>query len=336
MPRAILVEGDCLEVLRSLPSNSVDLVLGSPPYGDCRTYGINFNLKGEDWVRWAVERYIECYRISRGAVIWVVEGKTKNFRYEPLPALLMADLHRAGISLRNPPIFHRVGVPGNGGPDWFRNDKEFCIAASHGRLPWSDNTACGHAPKFGPGGPPSMRDVNGVRATAKVQTRRKPDGTRARDGLYVPPKVANPGNLIQETYTTDEVAEMLAEASDVTHHKVGGGVMGDKECHENEAPFPESLAEFFTKSCCPPAGIVADPFCGSGTTARVALSLGRNALGIDVRGSQLDLTERRLLRAFAGGDREGMSAVSVERLTGDVIAAALLERGRISQKQPAA
>lgn len=320
MPRAILVEGDCLEVMKRLPDNSVDLVLTSPPYGDCRTYGINFNLKGEDWVRWAVERYIECYRISRGAVIWVVEGKTKDFRYEPLPMMLAADLHRAGVSLRNPPIFHRVGVSGSGGKDWFRNDKEFCIAASHGKLPWSDNTACGHPPKFAPGGRPSSRVRIGTRST----------------GTYKPPALANPGNLIQQAYTTDEVAALLAEASDVTHHVVGGGRMGDKECHENEAPFPESLAEFFTKSCCPPAGIVADPFCGSGTSVRMALSLGRNALGFDVRGSQLELTERRLLRAFSRGDRDGVRDVSFQRLAGDDVAEALLEWSSIPQEQPAA
>ncbi len=334
MPRAILVEGDCLEVLRKLPTASVDLVLTSPPYGDCRTYGINFNLKGEDWVRWAVERYIECYRISRGAVIWVVEGKTKDFRYEPLPALLMADLHRAGISLRNPPIFHRVGVSGSGGKDWFRNDKEFCVAASHGKLPWSDNTACGHPPKFAPGGAPSSRKKNGSRID-KFHTKREPNGNIRIQG-YTAPAIANPGNLIQQTYTADEVTSLLAEASDVTHHLVGGGRMGDKECHENEAPFPESLAEFFTKSCCPPSGIVADPFCGSGTSVRVALALGRNALGFDVRRSQLEITERRLLRAFSGGDRDGVRDVSLQRLAGDDVAEALLEWGGIPQEQPAA
>ena len=41
-------------------------------------------------------------------------------------------------------------------------------------------------------------------------------------------------------------------------------------------------------------GIVLDPFCGSGTTAAVAEKHGRRWLGIDVRPSQVDLTERRI------------------------------------------
>ena len=69
--------------------------------------------------------------------------------------------------------------------------------------------------------------------------------------------------------------------------------MGSKLAHENEAPFPEKLAEFFIRSWCPPGGTVLDPFCGSGTTLAVATKCGRNSIGIDIRESQVDLTKRR-------------------------------------------
>ena len=70
--------------------------------------------------------------------------------------------------------------------------------------------------------------------------------------------------------------------------------MGSKIAHENEAPFPERLAEFFVRSFCTPLGIVVDPFSGSGTTAAVARKWGRNWIAIDVRQSQIDLTKRRM------------------------------------------
>jgi hypothetical protein len=104
------------------------------------------------------------------------------------------------------------------------------------------------------------------------------DGTRDSkprpshfDGL---PVLANPGNVITCI--------------------VGGGVMGSKLAHENEAPYPEKLAEFFIRSFCPPGGTVLDPFSGSGTTGAVALRTGRSYIGIDVRESQVELTRRRL------------------------------------------
>ena len=77
------------------------------------------------------------------------------------------------------------------------------------------------------------------------------------------------------------------------HRQVGGGFMGSKLAHENEAPFPESLAEFFVLSFCPPGGWCLDPFSGSGTTSAVCRRFGRNCVGIDIRQSQIELSRRR-------------------------------------------
>lgn len=299
-----VIAGDCLEILKAMPDNSVDLVFTSPPYEAARTYGIGFNLRGQDWVDWCVERYLECIRVSKGLVAWNVEGQTRKFRYSAAPLLLAADLHRAGVHLRKPPIFARVGIPGSGGPDWLRNDYEFIICGSRGgKLPWSDNTAMGHIPKWAPGGAMSHRLSDGTKRnqwgggekstggergpegklrqskgrpshvlTTKAHTKRKPSGTE--DQTYTPPKLANPGNIIK--------------------CKVGGGLMGSPLAHKNEAPFPELLAESIIRPFCPPGGIVLDPFCGSGTTLAVALRTGRRAIGFDIRQSQVDLSLRRV------------------------------------------
>ena len=263
-----IICGDCLDVMTGFPERHFDLVLGSPPYEDARTYGIDFNLRGQDWVDWMFPRVIASLRVCKGLVAFVVEGQTRGFRYSATPALLMADLHRAGVHLRKPPAFHRVGIAGSGGPDWLRNDYEFIVCCTNGgRLPWSDNTAMGRPCKYGPGGAPSHRTT---------ATRGSTGGdTRVKRRAYKPPKLANPGNVI--------------------HCVVGGGQMGHKLAHENEAPFPESLAELFVKSFCPPDGWVLDPFCGSGTTCAVANGTGRKWVGIDVRQSQVDLSRRRIL-----------------------------------------
>jgi DNA modification methylase len=297
--RGVIYHGDCLDVMRAMPDQSVDLVFTSPPYEAARTYGIDFNLRGQEWVDWAAERFRECLRICRGIVAWNVEGQTRNFRWSATPALFMADLHRSGVKLRKPPIFKRVGIPGSGGPDWWRNDYEFIVCASQGKLPWSDNTATGHPPKYPPGGAPSHRKREGrvnrpatmiERATepkavaflngempagAKLHT--KNDGESMRVQCYTPPSKANPGNIVECS--------------------VGGGRMGSPLSHENEAPFPEKLAEAFVLSFCPPGGCVLDPFAGSGTTAAVAEKNGREWIAIDIRESQTELTARRISQA---------------------------------------
>lgn len=268
-----IIRGDFLEIAPAWPADSVDLVFGSPPYEDARTYGIDFRLKGQAWVDWMAEAVWASLRLCKGLVAFVVEGKQRQFRWSATPALLMADLHRQGIHLRKPPAFGRVGIPGSGGPDWLRNDYEFIVCAtSGGKLPWSDNTAMGHPPKWKPGGAPSHRTKTGRRVN-KLHTKRRASGDMEQQG-YKPPELSNPGNVIWG--------------------KVGGGLLGSPLAHENEAPFPEWLAEFFIRSFCPPGGIVLDPFGGSGTTAAVASRTGRDWLYVDIRESQCELAQRRL------------------------------------------
>ena len=50
----------------------------------------------------------------------------------------------------------------------------------------------------------------------------------------------------------------------------------------DSAPFPDEVVERCLEIGCPEGGIVLDPFAGSGTTLRVALNHGRNAVGIEL------------------------------------------------------
>ena len=308
-----VVQGDCIEYMDSLPADSVDLIFTSPPYEMARLYlengqDMGIARKTEDWVAWLVKCFTAGQRVCKGLQAYVVAGQTRKFRWSAGPALLLADLHRAGFNLRNPPIYHRVGIPGSGGPDWLRADYEFIVCTSRpGKLLWSDNTAAGHTPKWAPGGEMSNRGVDGKRAnshrnqwggTQQSNGHKKQDGTaenfqrpshkyrrvtrgkKAETGdtqntdSYTPPSLANPGNIIR--------------------CKVGGGLLGNELAHQNEAPFPEALADVFVRSFCPPGGVVLDPFCGSGTTGAVAVRHGRNFLGCDLRQSQVDLARKRI------------------------------------------
>jgi hypothetical protein len=264
-------EAGAIAWLDSLPADGADLLFASPPYEAARTYGIDFNLRGQAWVDWMVRIIKAALRPCRGLVAFVLQGQVRNFQWSATPALLMADLHRAGVCLRNPPIFHRVGIPGSGGPDWLRSDYEWIVCASRGgKLPWADPTAMGHPPKWQPGGKPSHRCTDGQRVNARPRT--GPDEGERQP--YKPPKLANPGNIV--------------------HCNVGGGLIGSKLAHENEAPFPEALAEFFVRSFCPSGGLVLDCFSGSGTTGAVAIRHGRRFAGCDIRASQVELSRRRI------------------------------------------
>jgi hypothetical protein len=252
--------GDCIAI--PLEDDSVDLVFGSPPYEDARTYGIDFLAKGDEWVDWCLPRMQECLRISRGVVAWVLTGRTRNYEYSCTPEKLVAALSNADwCVVRKPCIYKRQGIPGTGGPDWFRADHETIVCiTSGGKLGWSDNTACGKKTEKRPD---------------RLATNRNTDGSR-KSAVYKDPERSNPGDVV-----------------DCGNAGSSMGV-GRNFAAQNEAPFPEALAERFVKSFCPPGGVVFDPFMGSGTTAAVCKMQGRIPSGMDIRQSQIDLTIARL------------------------------------------
>ena len=266
-------KGDCQRI--PYADDFFDLVMCSPPYESQRQYAeLDFSSTGEHWVKWATDCFVECLRVCKGLVVWVVEGFTKGFAYSSTPVLLHADLHRRGVKMRKPCVFHRNGIPGTGGPDWLRNDWEPIICGTKaGRLPWSDNTAMGKKPK---------------QNSPRVATNRNKDGTR-KSAIYIDPEISNPGNVITGL--------------------VGSGGLGWADAHANEAPYPEWLADFFIRSFCPPNGVVLDPFSGSGTTASAAMKAGRNSVGGDIRISQLTLSEIRLSGMTVAEKKQGVQVL---------------------------
>lgn len=255
MPNQItLLQRDVLAL--QAPDSSVDLVIGSPPYINARTYGIDAGRKVGEWVEWMFDVTRKALRVSRGPVVWVAAG-TGN--YEPGVEGLIWYAYTAGIRILRPCIWTKNAPPtGNG---WFSNDWEFCAAfAKVNPLPYWAPEAIATPLKYSAGGHFRQRNRNGER----------------KRGSDYP----------QHT--------MRRRPSNVIHATVGGGHLGHPLAHKNEAPFPVAIVRPFILSLCPPGGTVWDPFCGSGTTGQAAIECGRNAILSDIRGSQIELSRRRL------------------------------------------
>ena len=64
--------------------------------------------------------------------------------------------------------------------------------------------------------------------------------------------------------------------------------------NDHPAPFPEKLVSNCIRAACPEKGLVLDCFMGSGTTAIVARSLGRNYIGIELSEEYIAIANKRL------------------------------------------
>jgi len=66
---------------------------------------------------------------------------------------------------------------------------------------------------------------------------------------------------------------------------------------KHPAPFPERLAQDHIISWSNKGDLVLDPFCGSGTTCKMARELHRNFIGIEISSDYVEIANRRILNA---------------------------------------
>jgi len=79
--------------------------------------------------------------------------------------------------------------------------------------------------------------------------------------------------------------------------KIGVGYMNttkDKFAYEHPAMFPEKLAQDHIYTWSNRGDVVLDPFCGSGTTCKMAKMLERNYIGIEISQEYLEIARKRL------------------------------------------
>lgn len=72
-----------------------------------------------------------------------------------------------------------------------------------------------------------------------------------------------------------------------------------RERTSHPAQFPIAVIERIVKGGSPPEALVLDPFMGSGTTAEVALTLGRPVVGIELNPDYIEIAIDRLEKAAA-------------------------------------
>jgi site-specific DNA-methyltransferase (adenine-specific) len=255
-PNSIYNE-NCLATLKNTPDDFIDLVITSPPYDNLRDYkGYSF-----DFENIAKELYRTVK--SGGVIVWIVNDATVDGS-ETLTSFKQALYFKEiGFNIHDTMIYMKDNPPPVGGTNRYYQAFEYNFIISKG------------SPKtFNPIVEPRRNKWNDKRT---VRTR---PITRNKAGVFTE----------KEVKVNDQV-----KLQNVWSYVVSGGSVAEEMiAHEHPAIFPESLCRDHMISWSNEEDWVYDPFMGSGTTAKVALSLNRVYFGSEISNEYCKLIERRL------------------------------------------
>lgn len=248
---------DCVEGMKKIPDDSVDIVVTSPPYDQIRNYkgNLSFDLHATGK---------EIFRIlkSGGIAVMVMQDQTKNFGKSLTTFRTIMDwCDNLGFKLFETVIYRKNGPEGAWWKQRFRVDHEYMPIFLKGEKPKYFNKE-----------PIKIPSKHG----GKIMTG---SGSRKTDGT-TGPLVTRPINL---TKCPGTVWDYL--------------MAGDKNPLKRKHPavFPDKIPFDFIQVFCPSEGIVLDPFMGSGSTLVAAKKLGRKFIGFDIVDEYCKLANERLI-----------------------------------------
>ncbi len=269
-PVNCIVNGDCQEVLKDFPENSVDLIVTSPPYADNRkkTYG---GISPDGYVEWFLPKSAEFLRVLKPDGTFILNIKEKvvdGERHTYVLELIMA-LRQQGWLWTEEYIWHkRNSYPGKW-PNRFRDAWERCLQFNKSRkfnmyqdavmVPMGD---------WAKSRLKNLSEVDKTRDESKVQS-----GFGKNVSNWTEREKAYPTNVLH----------MATESSNQNHSAV----------------FPKALPEWFIRLFTKPGDVVLDPFVGSGTTALAAKEADRQYIGIDISVDYCKLAVDRLAQIKA-------------------------------------
>lgn len=257
-----IYQGDAAEVIASLPDESVDCVVTSPPYAEQRvsTYG---GVPEADYPQWTVGWMEPLKRVlkPRGSVIVNIRPHVKSGGISDYTLRMRLALREDGWT----EVEELLWVKKGGGPPLGRVDRP--------RRSWESLHWFGLS-----GGVWCDPKANGAPSEAIGGLGSRRAATAGWDHVHGP---------------QNEKALGMARSLDVA--ELATSLNPDDYADTNHpAPYPPQLAAWCIRLVCPPGGTVLDPFSGSGSTGVAAIQEGRRYIGIDLAEEYAAMSARRV------------------------------------------
>jgi DNA modification methylase len=312
-----IVQGDALESLRAIPSQSVHCCVTSPPYWGLRDYGVSGQLGLEPTPQEYVSRMVDVFREVRRVLrddgtLWLNLGDSyaANRAYQVPSRLMNGDATNAaqaadGHGMKATDIGLKpkdlVGIPWRVAfalqeDGWYL--RQDIIWHKPNPMPESVTDRCTKAHEY-------------IFLMAKSE-RYYYDQGAVKEGCASGPsdikKMVEKKNRIDAKHFHQDPGAMPAAnpRTNVGNKRAVGSPEGRNRrsvwtvaTHSfsgaHFATFPPDLIKPCILAGCPEGGTVLDPFFGSGTTGVVATQLGREYLGIELKPSYVEMARERIL-----------------------------------------
>ncbi|MBR4846168.1 MAG: site-specific DNA-methyltransferase, partial [Bacteroidaceae bacterium] len=122
--------GDCLEIMKSMVSNSIDVIVTSPPYFNLRDYGVDAQIgmegSSDEYLDNLMEIFNEAYRILKPTgSCWVnIDDVYSNQSLSCIPDKFKIRMVEHGWLCRNEIIWHKPNAMPSSAKTRFNNDYE--------------------------------------------------------------------------------------------------------------------------------------------------------------------------------------------------------------------
>jgi DNA modification methylase len=307
----MILTGDVLEQLKTLPDESVNCVVTSPPYWGLRDYGqdgqLGLEQEPEEYISNMVDVFREVRRVlTDDGTFWLNIGdsysgsgkgpagnlgKANNERHlehktggivpkgtKPkdlvgIPWMLAFALRADGWYLRQDIIWSKPNPMPESVTDRCTKSHEYIFLLTKSRKYYYDNEAIKE---------PSV-------SNPKTAINARFGGNKYGDSDD-PKHATKSGNIWKPTATRNkrDVWVIATQPFKGSHFAV----------------MPEKVAETCVLAGCPEEGVVLDPFFGSGTVGVVALKHNRRYIGIELNPEYVEIAQARINSAIENGSSD--------------------------------
>lgn len=249
-----IYQRDCLEGLRMLPDDSIDLTVTSPPYDNLRNYnGYSFDFEGIAQ---------ELFRVTKsgGVVVWVVGDATVKGSETATSFRQAIYFKEIGFHLHDTMIYRKKN------PMPYKHNRyqpcfEYMFVFSKNK-PSTFNPILVETKNAGQSSRLNQRQINGQITNGNGK-----------------------GKPVNKTKYRDNIWEYGVGF---------GVATTDDYAYKHPAIFPERLAEDHIISWSNPEDIVLDVFVGSGTTAKMAIQNKRKFIGFEISSEYIEIANKRI------------------------------------------